>query len=144
MKFLALLFTLFLSLGAAHIDDFAQEMGYERDYATALALAKDQNKTLMLVVVGDTCPWCRKFERKTLMQEVVDMTVKADFIPLIIDRKHDEGTYPEIYNALRIPTVYFISETSEKQVYESMGYVKIKDYIKLLVDIKKLPKSEKK
>lgn len=140
MKFLALLFTLFLSLSAAHIDDFAKEMGYERDYTAALALAKEQNKILMLVVVGDTCPWCRKFERKTLVQDIVNITVKTDFIPLIIDRKHDEGKYPEIYNAQRIPTVYFIDNSSEKQIYESMGYVKVKDYIKLLVDVKKLPK----
>lgn len=143
MKSLILILSFFLSLNAAHIDDFASEMGYERDYTIALSKAQDQNKTIMLVVVGDTCPWCRKFERKTLSHEVVDMTIKADFIPLIIDRKHDEGKYPDIYNAKRIPTVYFLNPKKETQIYESMGYVKVKDYIKLLVDIKNIPQKDK-
>lgn len=143
MKSLILILSFFLSLHAAHIDDFAIEMGYEREYTVALSKAQDQNKTIMLVVVGDTCPWCRKFERKTLSHEVVDMTIKSEFIPLIIDRKHDEGKYPDIYNAKRIPTVYFIDPKKETQIYESMGYVKVKDYIKLLVDIKNLPQKDK-
>ena len=134
---LFLFITLFsLSLFGAHIDEFAQNMGYERDYAKALAKAKKESKPLMLVVVGDTCPWCRKFERKTLSQQRIAFDVAQNFIPLIIDRKHDEGTYPALYNAPRIPTVYFIDPKEEKYFYESMGYVKLNDYANLLNEIK--------
>ena len=60
MKFLISLLTMFTLLSAANIDKFASEVGYQRDYDSALKLAKEQKKMLMLLVVGDYCPWSKK------------------------------------------------------------------------------------
>jgi thiol-disulfide isomerase/thioredoxin len=109
---------------SAQIDDFASEVNYSRDYKTALKAAKQQNKPIMLVVVGDYCPWCKKFERKTLNSTLIQSQVKKDFIPVIIDKSKDKGKYPPEFYSKLIPTVFFIDPTTQKHVYESLGYSK--------------------
>ena len=121
--FISLLLVLTFGYGA-QIDEFAAEVNYSRDYNLALKTAKEQNKLLMLVVVGDYCPWCKKFERKTLNSTLIQNQVKKDFIPLIIDKTKDKGKYPPEFYAKRIPTVFFIDPTTQKHVFESMGYSK--------------------
>ncbi|MEN8302515.1 MAG: thioredoxin family protein [Campylobacterota bacterium] len=109
---------------SAQIDEFASEVNYSRDYNSALKLAKEQNRPLMLVIVGDYCPWCKKFERKTLNSSLIQGQVKKDFIPVIIDKRRDKGKYPPEFNSKLIPTVFFINPKTEKHVYESLGYSK--------------------
>lgn len=121
--FLSLLLTLTFAF-SAQIDEFASEVKYSRDYNSALKLAKKQNKPLMLVVVGDYCPWCKKFERKTLSSSLVQGQVKKDFIPVIIDKTKDKGKYPPEFNSKLIPTVFFIDPNTQKHVFESLGYSK--------------------
>ena len=120
---LSLLFTLTFAF-SAQIDKFASQVNYSRDYNSALIKAKAQNKLLMLVVVGDYCPWCKKFERKTLNSSLIQGQVKKDFIPLIIDKTKDKGKYPAEFYSKLIPTVFFIDPKTQKHIFESLGYSK--------------------
>jgi thiol-disulfide isomerase/thioredoxin len=124
MKLLLSMLLAFSFALSAQIDDFASEVNYSRDYKTALKAAKQQNKPIMLVVVGDYCPWCKKFERKTLNSTLIQSQVKKDFIPVIIDKSKDKGKYPPEFYSKLIPTVFFIDPTTQKHVYESLGYSK--------------------
>lgn len=124
MKTLLLLLLTFSFAISAQIDEFASEVNYSRDYNAALKDAKSQNKLLMLVVVGDYCPWCKKFERKTLNSSLIQEQVKKDFIPVIIDKSKDKGKYPPEFYSKLIPTVFFIDPKTQKHVFESLGYSK--------------------
>ena len=124
MKILLSILMSFSFAISAQIDKFASEVNYSRDYISALRDAKIQNKPLMLVVVGDYCPWCKKFERKTLNSTLIRKQVEKDFIPIIIDKTKDKGNYPPEFYAKRIPTVFFINPKTQKYVFESMGYSK--------------------
>jgi len=124
MKLLLSMLLAFSFALSAQIDDFASEVNYSRDYNSALKVAKQQNKPLMLVVVGDYCPWCKKFERKTLNSSLIQDQVKKDFIPVIIDKVKDKGNYPPEFYSKLIPTVFFIDPKTQKHVYESLGYSK--------------------
>jgi len=119
------MFTLVLS---AQIDEFAHEVNYSRDYAKALEVAKEQNKLVMFVAVGDYCPWCKKFERKTLSSKEIKVRVLNEFIPLIIDRVNDKGTYPKEFYAQVVPTVFFIDPNTQKSLYKTIGYMKPSDF----------------
>lgn len=129
MKFIFILLTLFSLSFAAQIDEFASEVSYERDYSKALKTAKEQNKVLMLVLVGDYCPWCKKFERKTLKSKEVREEVAKNFIPVVIDKYKDKGKYPEEFYAPVIPAVYFIDPRTEKSLLETVAYMKKDEFL---------------
>lgn len=126
MKILFLTLSIVFSLYAAQIDDFAKSVNYEREYKTALHKAQKEQKPLMLLVVADYCPWCKKFERKTLEDTQVKEYVSNNFIPVVIDKLREKGTYPDEFASPLIPAVYFIDPKTQKSIYEVIAY-KTKD-----------------
>ena len=130
MKYFILLTLMFSLSFAAQIDEFASDVNYMRDYNSAIKVAKEQNKPIMLLVVTNYCPWCKKFERKTLKSSMIKELVQKDFIAVVIDKKTDEGKYPKEYKAPLVPTVYFIDPKTQKPLYESLGYMKKKTFSK--------------
>ena len=129
MKYFILLFIFVTSIYGAQIDKFAKEVNYSRDYNSALEIAKKDNKMIMLLVVADYCPWCKKFEKKTLKNQSVSKIVSRDFVAVVIDNKRDKGLYPQEYNTRLIPTVFFIDPKSGKNVHKAVVYMKKKEYI---------------
>jgi thioredoxin-related protein len=129
MKILLTLLTLFSLIQAAHIDEFASEVKYLRDYDLAIKTAKEQNKVVMLVLVGDYCPWCKKFERKTLMSSEVISKTDENFIAVVIDKYKDKGKYPEEFFAPLIPAVFFIEPKEQKSIVETVAYMKKDEFI---------------
>ncbi|WP_455755625.1 thioredoxin family protein [Sulfurimonas sp.] len=128
MKIIFLVFVFSFTLFAAHIDEFASNMGYYRDYNKALSQAKKEDKVIMLVIIGDYCPWCRKFERKTLQRAKVAINVQNNFIPLIVDKNYDKDKYPARFSTQIVPTVYYIEPKKEQQLFQSLGYIKRDEY----------------
>ena len=134
MKILLSLFILFTFSYAAQIDEFASEVGYLRDYSLAVKTAKEQNKMVMLVVVGDYCPWCKKFEKKTLKSSEVRAKVNEEFVAVVIDKYKDKGNYPKDFYAPLIPAVYFINPSNEKSLLETVAYMKKAEYMENMED----------
>jgi len=129
MKIVLILLTVLSLCWSAQIDEFASEVTYERDYQVALKKAKDENKPLMLVLVGDYCPWCKKFERKTLKSSEVRAEVQKNFVGLVMDKYKDKGSYPKGFYAPVIPAVYFIDPKNEKSVLETVAYMKKREFL---------------
>lgn len=130
MKYLFLAVLTALSLSASDIAEFAKQMSYETNYKVALEKAKKSNKQVMFVMVTNYCPWCRKFEKRTLAKEEVNSTVHKKYIPLILNR--EKGEYPKQFFTKRIPVVMFIDPTSEKKIRESLGFKKVKEFVEEL------------
>ncbi len=130
MKTILLGLLITLTLSASDISEFAEEMSYETDYNTALEKAKESNKQVMFVMVTNYCPWCRKFEKRTLIKEEVNAIVQKKYIPLILNR--EKGEYPKKFYTKRIPVVMFIDPNKEEKLRESLGYKKVKEFIEEL------------
>jgi thioredoxin-related protein len=144
MKILITLLTLFSFIYAAQIDEFAAEVNYLRNYETAIKSAKVQNKLVMLVVVADYCPWCKKFERKTLKDSAVIAKVNENFVSIVIDKYKDKGKYPEEFRAPLIPAVFFINPKDQKSVFETVAYMKPDEFIENMDYAISTKKTEKK
>lgn len=138
MKKLLVMIFLTLSLFGAKVDDYAKEMNFERDYKTAIAKAKAEDKPLMMVLGADYCPWCRKFERKVLSSKLVNSYINAEVITLVVDKKYDIKTFPKEFQTSMTPRVFFINPKNGKSFYQTAGYMKKKDYLKKLQEMKKL------
>lgn len=144
MKVILILFSLLNFVYAAQIDEFAAEMKYLRSYDMAIKTAKEQKKVVMLLVVADYCPWCKKFERKTLKDPAVMAKVNENFVGLVIDKYKDKGKYPEEYNAPLIPAVFFINPKDQKSVFETVAYMKPDEFMESMDYALNTNKAEKK
>ena len=130
MKKILLGLLITLTLSASEISEFAKQMSYETDYKVALEKAKKSNKQVMFVMVTNYCPWCRKFEKRTLVKDEVNLLVHNKYIPLILNR--EKGEYPKKFYTKRIPVVMFIDPNKEEKIRESLGYKKVKEFIEEL------------
>lgn len=133
-----LLALLLFALALQASPSVADKLGYQSDYTKAVALAKAQQKPVMLVVVTSYCPWCRKFERRTLASKNVRRVVDKDFIPVIVDRNLQKERFPEKFQSPRIPVVFFIDPTNEEEFWESIGFVEEKEFLDALKEAKAL------
>lgn len=146
MNLMKIFFTLLLlnfTLFGAHVDDFAKGMGFERDYKTALVKSKESHKVLVMVLGADYCPWCRKFENKTLNSSLVKPKLDKEFVVLVVDKKFDIETFPTKYRTSFTPKVFLINPIDETVLLESTGYLKKKEFIKSLDKAQKLYKASR-
>ncbi|MDQ1245143.1 MAG: hypothetical protein QG565_1484 [Campylobacterota bacterium] len=100
--------------------EFAKEMSYETEYKTALNKAKKEDKKLMVLMISNFCPWCTKFENKTLVDKSVDGAIKSKYIPLIINK--EEKNFPTYLTTPIVPTTYFINPHKEEILHQSVGF----------------------
>ena len=125
MKTLMTLLFLILSLYGADAKKSALLLGYENDYAKALAKAQKEHKMLLLVIVQEPCPYCDKLVHKSLNTPCVQRRMK-NYVPVILD-KHD--TFPKQFKPPFIPISYVVDPDSETVTFEIVGALPYKDYI---------------
>lgn len=134
MKKVILVLLLSLTLFGANVDVFAKKMGFERDYKTALTKAKAENRPLMMVLGADYCPWCRKFEHKTLSSKLIKPILDKEVITLIVDKKFDIESFPSKFRTKFTPRVFFIDSHDEHIISQTTGYIKKKNFLHNLND----------
>lgn len=128
-KLFLLLFAVTIAFGEGY-KDFAKEMQYETKYESALAKAKEQKKNLLVLMVTNYCPWCSKFEKKTLSDKSVDSAIKAKYIPLVINK--EEKNFPKYLETSIVPALFFVDYKEEKSYYEHVGFMNKADFLHLI------------
>lgn len=101
-------------------ENFASEMKYETNYDEAVQKSKKLQKNIMLVLVSNYCPWCRKFEQRVLLKEDVNAIIQKNYIPLIINREKDP--FPKEFDTGFTPIVHFIDHKTQKSYKNVVGY----------------------
>jgi len=125
MKTLLLSLLLTTILGAQTLEEFAAKYHYETDYKVALQKAKKAHKYVFFVMVTNYCPWCRKYEKRTLSDPSIDANIHKRYIPLILNR--EKGAFPEQFKTPIVPVTYIVNHRDEKIVKKVMGYKSKKD-----------------
>lgn len=100
--------------------NFASEMKYETSYEEAVKKSKKVRKNIMLVLVSNYCPWCRKFEQRVLLKNEVNALIQKNYIPLIINR--EKGSFPKEFDTGFTPIVHFIDYKTQKSYKNVIGY----------------------
>ena len=104
-------------------------MHYESSYEVALKKAQEQNKPLMMIMEQEGCPWCNKFEVKTLTNDAVHKDVVKSFIPITFLKFKDQGKYPDKFFIENwSPYVLFVDPKTEEPFYKTFGYKSKRDY----------------
>lgn len=100
--------------------NFASEMNYETNYEEAIKKSKKLHKNIMLVLVSNFCPWCRKFEQRVLLKKEVNEIIQKNYIPLILNREKDP--FPKELDTGFTPIVHFIDYKTQKSYKNVIGY----------------------
>ena len=100
--------------------NFASEMNYETNYEEAIKKSKKLHKNIMLVLVSNFCPWCRKFEQRVLLKKEVNEIIQKNYIPLILNREKDP--FPKEFDTGFTPIVHFIDYKTQKSYKNVIGY----------------------
>lgn len=100
--------------------DIAEVLGYETNYDAAMTRAKKEHKNVMLVLVSNFCPWCRKFEQQVLRKTDVNALVHEKYVPVLLNKEKD--AFPPELNLSFTPIVHFINPASGKSYHRIVGY----------------------
>ncbi len=101
-------------------ENFASEMKYETNFDEAVKKSRKSQKNIMLVLVSNYCPWCRKFEQRVLLKNEVNDLIQKNYIPLILNREKD--TFPKEFDTGFTPIVHFIDYKTQKSYKNVIGY----------------------
>lgn len=126
MKLFLLSLMLTYGLIATDAMDAAKKLGAENNYAEAIAKAQKEKKMLVMVIVKKNCRWCDKIVNQTLSDERVKKILEKDFITLIVDRN---ARFPSEFRENFFPSVFYIDYTTQKSVYENVGFVGTKCFL---------------
>jgi thioredoxin-related protein len=120
MRILFLLLSATFLLWATDASEAARRLGVESDYAQAWQKAQQEKKILILVIVKQHCRWCHKLIDRTLSDPSVKEKLDSDFVTVIVDK---DDTYPKVFRENFFPSTFFIDYTTQKSVYENVGYI---------------------
>jgi len=98
---------------------FGSELRWSHDYSKALLDAKKEHKLVYVLIVSDTCRWCKKFENTTLQNKKIKERVNKEFVTVLLSR--DRHLIPKGLQTSPVPRHYFLDETG-KILYASLGY----------------------
>ena len=130
-KIVAFCFVFVLPLHAFEWDDydqFAQYLGYERDYNKALHIAKEQNKDLFVIEVSDGCPFCHKLINKILTKKGVREYINKNYVKLLINRDQDKN-FPAHLRRPFVPVTYIIDAQTQQIIDEIDGWMEEDNYL---------------
>jgi thioredoxin-related protein len=105
-----------------------------QDYNGALKEAQREQKPLLLYFFSKSCAYCVEMERTTLADKGVNAMLKKDFVVLRVDA--DKSTdLTRLYRISGTPSSWFL-DASGKRLFELPGYIRAKDYKKILEYVK--------
>ena len=105
-----------------------------RDFDTAMQSAAKTDKTVMVMVVSQTCRWCKKMKHRTLEDERVERKLKQ-FIAVQVLRD-DASVMKRLPRVHGVPTIFFV-RPGGSVVQEVVGYFNVEDFLSYIADVEK-------
>ena len=119
--------TFFMSLSAG-------EMVWAKDIDTAFKQAQKEEKTVMVMVEGEHCRWCKKMKYRTLADDSVQKKLES-YITVKVMRE-DEDAVKDLPIIDGVPTIFFM--TPQRKVIETVvGYFNVEDFLSYISDVEK-------
>ena len=113
---------------------FAQMDGLNiiEEYDDAIALAKKQNKEILLFIYSTYCPYCEKMKKTTLSDKKVIEFINKKYIFTMMNLEIDD--IPEKFKPRFTPTTFVVDPKDQQSIYEMYGYKSNKQVLKELKD----------
>jgi len=121
-------------LGVLLLSSTIFSLDWIKDIDTAFAMAKKENKNVMVFVEGPYCKWCKKMKDHTFSDESVEKRL-AKYVVVKVMRNSPEAMV-DIPRAQGVPTTFFM-DTNKKIIESIIGYLTVEEFIAYINDIEK-------
>lgn len=113
---------------------FAQIDFKKGSVSEILAMAKSQNKIVMVDVMTDWCKWCIELDNKVYAKAEVSDFANANQINYKIDAEKGEGVdFAQKYKIQGYPSILFL-DGDGNEIDRVYGYVPMKDFKEMMMD----------
>jgi len=109
-------------------------LDWVKDIDTALELAKKEHKTIMVMVEGEHCRWCKKMKGRTLSDESVEKRLEK-FVVVKVMRENGNAM-AKLPPVQGVPTIFFM-KADKAIVEEIIGYFNVEDFTSYINDVEK-------
>ncbi|MCW8837076.1 MAG: thioredoxin family protein [Thiovulaceae bacterium] len=124
----------FLILLALSFSLFADSIEWNKDYKTAVEIAKETDKLLFVFITSKNCKFCKKLKETTLKDKNIVKKINETYSSVIVMK--DRDTFPPKLNAKATPMLYFLDK-DENIIDYSLGYWDVFDFNFVLKDVQK-------
>lgn len=99
----------------------AEPIAWQTDPATALSIAQDKNRPVVVFLTSSHCPYCVKMRQQTFTDGKVTAALNEDFVPLYVDR----GSNPEFERSLgaRVYPTTVVLRADRTEIGRVTGFV---------------------
>ena len=105
-----------------------------KDFDTAMQSAAKTKKTVMVMIVSQTCRWCKKMKHRTLEDERVERKLKQFIaVQVLRDDVYVMKQLPKVHG---VPTIFFVRPDG-CVVQEVVGYFNVEDFLSYIADVEK-------
>ncbi|MDF1879995.1 thioredoxin family protein [Sulfurimonas sp. MAG313] len=94
-------------------------------YDEAKTQAKDQNKSILIMISKESCDACWYMENIVFEDNKVKKLIHDNFIPVYLDIAND---IPEEFKYIGTPTFYFMDKNASKMGYQITGAKNVKEF----------------
>ena len=109
-------------------------LDWVKDIDTALEIAKKEHKTIMVMVEGEHCRWCKKMKGRTLSDESVEKRLEK-FVVVKVMRENGNAM-AKLPPVQGVPTIFFM-KADKAIVEEIIGYFNVEDFTSYINDVEK-------
>ena len=82
--------SLFTAFGQSPVKPYNENQDIRADLKKATALAKKENKHVLIQFGGNWCPWCIRFHQMAYGAKSIDSLLKADYVYLLVNVSQDK------------------------------------------------------
>lgn len=105
---------------------------WTKDLDTAFALAQKEHKTVMVLVEGENCRWCKKMKYRTFSNDAVEKRLEKFVVVKVM--REDAKAMSVLPKIKGVPTVFFMKE-NKMVIEEVTGYFNAEDFIAYINDV---------
>jgi uncharacterized protein YyaL (SSP411 family) len=108
-----------------------------KELNSAFALAKKEQKNVMVLVEGENCRWCKKLKYRTLQDEAVEKRLEKFVVVKVM--REDPSAMSQLPNVKGVPTTLFMKPNKDV-VEEVLGFFNVQDFISYINDVERKTK----
>ena len=121
-------------LGLLFLSSTLFSLDWVKDINTALTIAKKEKKTIMVLVEGENCRWCKKMKHRTLSDDAVEKRLKKFVLVKVM--REDGNAMSVLPPVQGVPTIFFMKE-DKAVIEEIIGYFNVQDFLSYIGDVEK-------